>query len=236
MTPVDELPIKPAAPPPAAGFTNAPRLQTGLTAAVERRALHYLAARLPRWVTPDHLTALGFLAMVAAGACYALARWWPPAILIVNFWLAVNWFGDSLDGTLARLRDRQRPRYGFYVDHVVDAVGTLAVVCGMGLSGYMSWPVALAFLVAYFLLSIEVYLATYTVGTFRMAYYRLGPTELRILLAVGNIAAFLRPRTQWFGTHLLFDVSALVAIAALAVITARSIARNTAALYRAEKY
>lgn len=218
-----------------AEFKNAPRLQTSLTANVERRALSYLAARLPQWVNSDHLTLLGLAAMVAAGACYAAARWWPPAMLLVNLLLVVNWFGDSLDGTLARLRNRQRPRYGFYVDHIVDALGILALICGLGLSGYMSWPVALAFVVTYFLLSIDVYLATYTIGAFRMAYCKLGPTELRILLAVGNVAAFLHPRTQLFGDHLLFDVSTLIATAVLAVITVTSIARNTAALYRAER-
>src|SRR5918911_2562455 len=149
-----------------AEFKNVPRLQASLTAKAERRAVKYLAARLPQWVNSDHLTLLGLAAMVAAGVCYAAARWWPPAILVVNLWLAVNWFGDSLDGTLARLRDRQRPRYGFYVDHIVDALGTLAIICGLGLSGYMSWPVALAFVLTYFLLSIDVYLATYTIGAF----------------------------------------------------------------------
>jgi archaetidylinositol phosphate synthase len=218
-----------------AEFRNAQRLQTSLTAAVERKALKYLAERLPQWVNSDHLTLLGLVAMIAAGACYAAARWWPPAMLIVNLWLIVNWFGDSLDGTLARLRNRQRPRYGFYVDHIVDALGILAILCGLALSGYMSWLVALAFLVVYFLLSIDVYLATYTIGAFRMAYCKLGPTELRILLAIGNVAAFLRPRTRLFGDHLLFDVSMLIAIAALAVITITSIARNTVTLYRAEK-
>jgi phosphatidylglycerophosphate synthase len=216
-------------------FKSAPRLQTSLTAAVERKALKYLAERLPRWVNSDHLTLLGLAAMIAAGACYGAARWWPPAMLIVNLLLAVNWFGDSLDGTLARLRNRQRPRYGFYVDHIVDALGILAILCGLALSGYMSWIVALAFLVAYFMLSIDVYLATYTIGAFRMAYCKLGPTELRILLAIGNVAAFLHPRTHLFGDHLLFDVSTLIAIAALAVITITSIARNTVTLYRAEK-
>lgn len=256
MISVDELPLNLAASQPAAvaigaqakrelqpqstsafavEFKNAPRLQTGLTAAVERRALNYLAARLPRWVNSDHLTLLGLMAMIAAGACYTAARWWPPMMLIVNLWIAVNWFGDSLDGTLARLRNRQRPRYGFYVDHIVDALGILALLCGLALSGYMSWLVALAFLVAYFLLSIDVYLATYTIGTFRMAYFRLGPTELRILLAIGNVVAFLHPRTQFFGDHLLFDVSTIIAIAALALITILSIARNTVQLYRAEK-
>ena len=218
-----------------AEFKNAPRLQASLTATVERRALNYLAARLPQWVNSDHLTLLGLAAMLAAGACYAAARWWPPAMLLVNLLLVVNWFGDSLDGTLARLRNRQRPRYGFYVDHIVDALGILAIIGGLGLSGYMSWLVALTFLVAYFLLAIDVYLATYTIGAFRMAYCKLGPTELRILLAVGNVAVFLHPRTRLFGDHLLFDVSTLIATAVLAVITITSIARNTATLYRAER-
>lgn len=218
-----------------AEFKSAPRLQTSLTAKVERRALNYLAARLPRWVNSDHLTLLGLLAMIAAGACYAVARWWPPAILIVNLWLVVNWFGDSLDGTLARLRNQQRPRYGFYVDHIVDALGILAILCGLALSGYMSWIVALIFLVAYFLLCIDVYLATYTIGAFRMAYCKLGPTELRILLGVGNVAAFLKPRTRLLGDHLLLDVATLVSVAVLLVITITSIARNTVTLYRAER-
>lgn len=219
----------------SAEFKSAPRLQTSLTAGVERRALNYLAVRLPQWVNSDHLTLLGLLAMIAAGVCYAAARWWPPAMLLVNLLLVINWFGDSLDGTLARLRNRQRPRYGFYVDHIVDALGILAIICGLGLSGYMSWLVALAFLVTYFLLAIDVYLATYTIGAFRMAYCKLGPTELRILLAIGNVAAFLHPRTRLFGDQLLFDVSTLVATAVLAVITITSIARNTATLYRVER-
>src|SRR5918912_3573253 len=218
-----------------AEFKNVPRLQASLTAKAERRALNYLAARLPQWVNSDHLTLLGLAAMLTAGVCYAAARWWPPAMLLVNLWLAVNWFGDSLDGTLARLRNRQRPRYGFYVDHIVDALGILAILCGLALSGYMSWVVALTFLVAYFLLCIDVSLATYTIGAFRMAYCRLGPTEIRILLAIGNVAAFLHPRTQLLGDHLLFDVSTLIATAMLAVITITSIARNTATLYRAER-
>ena len=219
----------------SAEFKSAPRLQTSLTAGVERRALNYLAVRLPQWVNSDHLTLLGLLAMIAAGVCYAAARWWPPAMLLVNLLLVVNWYGDSLDGTLARLRNRQRPRYGFYVDHIVDALGILAIICGLGLSGYMSWVVALTFLVAYFLLCIDVYLATYTIGAFRMAYCRLGPTELRILLAIGNVAAFLHPRTRLLGDHLLMDVAMLISVAALLAITVVSIARNTVTLYRAER-
>jgi archaetidylinositol phosphate synthase len=216
-------------------FKNAPRLQTSLTASIERKALRYLAARLPQGVNSDHLTLLGLLAMIAAGLTYAAARWWPPALLLVSFWLIVNWFGDSLDGTLARFRNRQRPRYGFYVDHIVDALSMLAALCGLALSGYMSWAVAAAFLITYFLLLIDVFLATYTIGAFRMAYYKLGPTEMRILLAIGNVAVFLHPRSHLFGDHLLFDVSTLIATVVLAAITLISIARNTATLYRAER-
>jgi phosphatidylglycerophosphate synthase len=204
-------------------------------AAAERRALIHMAQRLPGWVSPDHLSGLGLAAMAGAGVSFWLAQFGPAGLAGVIVALALNWFGDSLDGTLARLRNRQRPRYGFYVDHIVDALGILAILCGLALSGYMSWLIALAFLVAYFLLSIDVYLATYTIGAFRMAYCKLGPTELRILLAIGNVAAFLHPRTHLFGDHLLFDVSMFIAIAALAVITIASIARNTMALYRAEK-
>src|SRR5262245_27142780 len=133
------------------GFRSAAREQTSLLAPVERVCLAWLARQMPDWVTPDKLTLLGFAAMFVAGASYAAARWWAPALLMVNLMLAVNWFGDSLDGTLARFRNKQRPKYGFYVDHIVDAFGILFVLCGLALSGYMSWIVALAVLVTYFL-------------------------------------------------------------------------------------
>jgi phosphatidylglycerophosphate synthase len=217
-------------------FKSATRLQKSFLAPIERRALDRLARRMPEWVTSDQLTLLGFAAMLAAGLCYGLARWWAPSLLIVNALLAINWFGDSLDGTLARARNKQRPRYGFYVDHIVDAFGILSILCGLALSGYMSWSAALAFLVAYFMLSIDVYLATYTIGTFKMSFYKFGPTELRILLAAGNIAAFLHPKTQAFGSErLFFDVGAVVAIALMAAVIIISVARNTITLYRAER-
>ena len=107
--------------------------------------------------------------------------------------LVLNWFGDSLDGTLARVRNRQRPRYGFYVDHILDALGMSFLMAGLALSGYMSPLVAGTFLILYLLLSIEIYLATYTIGTFHLSYWRFGPTELRILLVIGNLFALWRP-------------------------------------------
>jgi archaetidylinositol phosphate synthase len=217
-------------------FKTAVRQQTSLLAPLERVCLNWLAKNLPPWVKPDHLTLLGFAAMFVAGICYALAKWWPPALLIVNLCLAINWFGDSLDGTLARARNKQRPRYGFYVDHIIDAFGILFVICGLALSGYMSWTIALAMLVTYFLLSIDVYLATYTIGTFKLSFYKFSPTELRILLAIGNIRAMSHPTTHAFGdSHLFFDIGAVIAMSLMAVVLVVSVTRNTITLYRAER-
>ena len=217
-------------------FKSAVRQQTSLLAPLERICLKWLAENLPSWVKPDHLTLLGFGAMFVAGVLYATAKWWPAALLIVNLCLAINWFGDSLDGTLARARNKQRPRYGFYVDHIIDAFGILFVICGLALSGYMSWTIALAMLVTYFLLSIDVYLATYTIGTFKLSFYKCSPTELRILLAIGNIWAMSHPTTHAFGdTRLFFDVGAVIAMSLMAVVLLVSVTRNTITLYRAER-
>ena len=142
-------------------FQAASREHTSMLAAAEKRTLIRIAQRLPAWVNSDHLTGLGFVSLLAAAACYWLARWSPWALLAVLPFLALNWFGDSLDGTLARVRDQQRPRYGFYVDHILDAIGIFFLISGIALSGYMTPAVAYAFLVAYLLLSIEIYLATY---------------------------------------------------------------------------
>jgi len=217
-------------------FKSAVRKQTSLLAPLERVCLSWLARNMPSWVKSDHLTLLGFGAMLAAGACYALAKWWPAALLIVNVCLAINWFGDSLDGTLARARNKQRPRYGFYVDHIIDAFGILFILCGLALSGYMTWVIALAVLVTYFLLSIDVYLATYTIGTFKLSFYKVSPTELRILLAIGNIRAMSHPTTHALGDqYLFFDVGAVIAMILMAVVLIVSVTRNTMTLYRAER-
>jgi archaetidylinositol phosphate synthase len=218
-------------------FAPAGRNLHSLLAPAERRTLEWLARRMPAWVNSDHLTALGLGALLCAGLSYWLARSWPPALLLVVGWLGVNWFGDSLDGTLARVRCCQRPRYGFYVDHIVDALGTLCLVGGMGLSGYMSPIVALGLLVAYYLLSIEVYLATYCRGTFRLSFWGFGPTELRILLAVGNVAALGHPySTVWGVRYLLFDVGAVVAMGCIGLTMLVSAVGNVRALYREEAF
>ena len=217
-------------------FKSAVRQQTSLLVPLERVCLSWLARNMPPWVKPDHLTLLGFGAMWVAGVCYALAKWWPPALLIVNLCLAINWFGDSLDGTLARARNKQRPRYGFYVDHIIDAFGILFIICGLALSGYMTWTIALAVLVVYFMISIDVYLATYTIGTFKLSFYKISPTELRILLAIGNIRAMSHPTAHALGdSYLFFDIGAVIAMVLMAVVLVVSVTRNTITLYRAER-
>lgn len=202
----------------------------------EKRLLVWLAQRLPRWINSDHLTLLGITSMLGAGLSFWSARWYPWTLLLVVVFLALNWFGDSLDGTVARVRNQQRPRYGYYVDHVIDIVGTLFLVGGLALSGFMSPLVALGLLVAYYMVSAEVFLATHAQGVFRMAFMGFGPTELRIVLAVGALCLL---RSPWagmgvLGTHLLFDVGGVVAIAGLAVALVSSAVRTTRALYLAE--
>src|SRR5690349_1667197 len=171
-------------------FKDAERKQLSMLAAVEKRTLIWLAHRMPTWVNSDHLTGLGFAAMFVAGLLYWAASVEKLALIGVIVALAVNWFGDSLDGTLARVRNRLRPRYGFYVDHITDAIGTFLLMGGLALSGYMSPGIAMGLMIAYFLLSIEVYLTTYTIGAFHLSFSGFGPTELRILLCIGNIALF----------------------------------------------
>jgi phosphatidylglycerophosphate synthase len=216
-------------------FREARRSQTSLLAPLERRVLQWLAARLPWWVHSDHLTALALAAMLLAGLSYWLARVSEAGLPLAVVFLAVNWFGDSLDGTLARVRRHQRPRYGFYVDHVVDAVGAAFLLGGLGLSGYMSPIVALALLVAYLLVLVETCLSTYTLGTFTMSYFKVGPTELRILLAIGNLAVLVHPMAEVFGrTYLLFDISGVIATIGMVLTLTVAVAKHTRMLYLAE--
>ncbi|HXH06341.1 MAG TPA: CDP-alcohol phosphatidyltransferase family protein [Vicinamibacterales bacterium] len=225
------MPATTANPP----FTDARRELPSLLAPAERRLLVWLAARMPAWITPDHLTLVALAGMAIAAAGYWLGARRPPALALVVVGLALHWFGDSLDGTLARLRRTERPRYGFYVDHLLDSVSALLLLGGLAASGVMSAPVALGLLAAFYLMSIEVYLAAYARATFRIAYWRLGPTELRLILAAGTLALPFWPTATLLGWTLpLFDAGGLAAIAGLVVTTAVSAARNTAALYRAE--
>lgn len=214
-------------------FRNATRIQDSLLARGEKRALIWLAERTPAWINCDHLTALGFAAQLATGAAYALARFNRLWLLAAIAFLALNWVGDSLDGTLARVRQKQRPRYGFYVDHILDSIGSVALMGGLALSGYMGPPIAAGLLVLFLLLSIQSYLATYTLGEFRMSFWSFGPTELRLLLIAGNLALFRWPRV--LGGHRLFDIGGIVGIAGMAAMFVFFTARNIRRLYSEER-
>jgi len=217
-------------------FPDMQRIQESWVAAAEKRALLWLAVRTPDRINPDHLTVLGLAAQIAAGACYALASRNRYALLGVIVCLALNWLGDSLDGTLARVRQRLRPRYGFYVDHMVDSFGGLALMVGLALSGYMHPAIAIGLLVAFLMLSIQSYLATHALGEFRISFWRFGPTELRLLLAVGNLALFWKPVIHLFGgQYRLFDVGGAIGVAGMALMVVVFTLRNTLRLYREER-
>jgi len=217
------------------GFRNARRINGSLTAAVEKRALLWMANHAPRWLTSDQLTVLGLAAQFGAGLAYALARFDRRALIGVIICIAFNWLGDSLDGTLARVRGQERPRYGFYVDHVVDIFGSAALMLGLACSGFLHWQIALAMLIAFLLLSAESYLASYTLSRFEMSQGLFGPTEIRLLLIAGNIALLRSPYSNIFGHRfLLFDIGGAVASAGMLAMVIVVAIRHTAQLYRQE--
>jgi phosphatidylglycerophosphate synthase len=181
------------------------------------------------------LTVLGLGAQIAAGACYALARWDRRALLGAAVLIALNWLGDSMDGTLARVRRQERPRYGFYVDHMVDMFGAVALMWGLGWSGLVHWGTAMAMLVAFLLLASESYLATYTLGRFEMSQGFFGPTEIRILLIAGTLELIRSPYAMVFGHRwLLFDVGGVIAAVGMSGMAITVTARHTAMLFRRE--
>jgi phosphatidylglycerophosphate synthase len=220
--------------PPRANFQQATRVHGSFLAASEKRMLIWMAERMPAWVNSDHLTILGFAGQIATGVCYALAAHDRRMLLVAIACLAVNWFGDSLDGTLARVRQQQRPRYGFYVDHMVDSIGALAMMGGLALSGYMHPVIAIGLLITFLLLSIQSYLATYTLGEFHLSLWRFGPTELRILLVAGNLALF---RWAWVihGRYRLFDVGGAIGLVGMLLMLIIVTMKNTIRLYREER-
>jgi archaetidylinositol phosphate synthase len=212
---------------------EAVRVQTSILAPLEKRCLIWMAERMPRAVNSDHLTALAGLSMLAAGACYWNGS--GPALLGAVALLVLNWLGDSLDGTLARVRHHERPRYGFYVDHVLDVLCILFILGGLVLGRHMSLAIGAGFLIAYYLLMIEIALATHAVGVFRISFWKFGPTELRILLAIGTLRLLGSDFVTVAGhSFRLFDAGGLVAIAGLAATFVVSALANTRTLYRAE--
>jgi phosphatidylglycerophosphate synthase len=216
-------------------FTPALRINRSLTAALERRLLESLARHTPRRITSDHLTALGLAAQIAAGAFYALAHTHRLALLAVNACILLNWIGDSLDGTLARVRHMQRPRFGFYVDHITDLLGATALLTGLALSGLAHPLTCAAMLIGFLLLSAESFLATHTLARFELSQLLLGPTELRLLLIAANLALLRSPYANLLHHRiLLFDLGGVIGSLCMLALTLTLAARHTAQLYREE--
>jgi phosphatidylglycerophosphate synthase len=217
-------------------ISNHVREYGGLLAVPEKKALRWLAQRTPRCIHSDHLTVLGLVSMLVAGASFWAASRNSLALILVVVALAANWLGDSLDGTLARVRNCQRPRYGYYVDHVIDLFGTAALLGGLAFSGYMNHTLAIMLLAAFALVEAEVFLSTHVQQVFRLSCFRVGPTELRIVLAAGTLYLLHDPWVHLAGKgpFLLFDVGGTVAIAGLLAAFVYSAVRNTRLLYRAE--
>ena len=200
--------------------TDAPREKTFLLARHEARVLDWLAQRLPKRVMPDHMTVLGVLAALGIGAAYWLTLRDPAWLWVASGLLVVHWLGDSLDGTLARVRRIERPKYGYYLDHLVDAGATIAIGVGLGLSPYMTLVTGLAIVVAYLALSINTYLETQVFGVFSLGYGRFGPTEARVGLIVLNLVLLA-------GAGSALDIAGLAVaglmLAALGVRAARNL-------------
>jgi archaetidylinositol phosphate synthase len=203
----------------------------------EKWVLPRLAARLPASVLPDHLTVLGLIAATVIGVAYYLSNWGVGWIWVANAAIVVHWFADSLDGTLARVRRIERPRYGFYLDHICDAYSTFAIGLGMGLSPYLLLGTGLAVVTAYLVLSINVYLETYIFGEFRYGYGAVGPTEARILLILMNLVLITARGLPFnlFGIGMtVFDIVGIAAALGMTALLARRVARNLLTLGKLE--
>jgi phosphatidylglycerophosphate synthase len=203
----------------------------------EKRVLVWIAARTPRWLVPDHLSVLGLLSAVWIGVAYGLSVRNPAWLWGASLGLALHWLGDSLDGTLARVRHIERPRYGFYVDHLGDAVATVAIGLGLGLSPFMLLAVGLTIVIGYLLLSINVYLETLVVDQFRLGYGILGPTEVRIMLILLNTLALVLGPIPFhaFGVDATaFDVVGVLTALGMMGMLLRRIIRNLRHLSRLE--
>jgi phosphatidylglycerophosphate synthase len=212
---------------------TAPREKTFLLARHEARMLDWLARRVPSRVTPDHMTILGVVAAVGIAAAYLLSNENPAWLWAASGLLVVHWLGDSLDGTLARVRKTERPRYGYYLDHLVDAIATAVIGVGLGLSPYMLLATGLVLVIAYLVLSINTYLETHALGVFSLGYGRLGPTEARVGLIVLNTGLALGVAPMVAGLSVL-DVAVLGVAGAMIVALVVRAFRNLRELARLE--
>jgi len=214
------------------------RVNDILLGPLERPALRWLAAHMPAWVNPDMLTGVGVLGSVLTFFSYAMTNFNADFLWLASLGFAINWFGDSLDGTLARFRKIERPRYGYFVDHTVDSMSMLLVFLGLGLSPYVRFEIACLALIAYLLMSTLVYIRTNVSGVFQMSYGRFGPTEARAIAILANAAIYFFGNpvvTERFGALSVFDFIAGIAAVVLAVIFLASTIRQARDLAKLEE-
>lgn len=210
------------------------RVLDTFTGPVERPLLRWLAAHMPAWVTPDWLTAVGVMGGMVILAGYWLTGIDPNFLWLANLGFVINWFGDSLDGTLARYRHKERPIYGFYIDHAVDAYVEIMIFLGLGLSPYVRFDLACLALIGYLLLSVLVYVRTCVRGEFVLSYGKLGPTEARLIAMSANTLVYLagNPNLTLFGLKLtVYDwiaIGVIILIYSIALLTTFNQARQLA--------
>ena len=211
------------------------RVNDILLGPLERPALRWLAAHVPSWVTPDILTAVGVVGAITIFIGYVLSDVAPAFLWLASFGFLLNWFGDSLDGTVARYRKIERPIYGFFVDHTVDAFSQLLIFGGLGLSPYVSFDIAILALAGYLLVSIYVYVNTYVTGVFKISYGKFGPTEIRMIAILANLLFFfvgVRVISFEFGEVSIYDILVLGVAIVLILIFVVSTARRALELAR----
>lgn len=215
---------------------DAVRIQTSFLNAIEKKALVWLAERQPKWMTSDILTYIGTFGAVVIAAGYILSAWNINFLWLSSLGFVINWYGDSLDGTLARVRKTQRPVYGYYIDHTVDCINEFIMFIGIGLSGLMHFSLAMVILAVYFMLTINVSINAHLKKEFRLTYAKLGPTEFRILAIIANtVLALVRPISEFALTFFIFgreftlaslDIVGIVVLLVLAVIYLTTIVRD----------
>ncbi len=188
-------------------MTPVNRIQQNLLAASERRLLNWLCARMPAWATPDMLTGIGFVGSIATFAGYALSSFHLAWLWVAIAGYFINWFGDSLDGSLARYRKIERPAFGYFVDHSIDSFSNMIIVIGLGLSPFIRLDTALFGLAGYLLLSIHTFLAARVTDEFKLTYLAGGPTEMRLILIAMTVAMFImEPGPALIMGQSLFDL------------------------------
>jgi len=199
------------------------RWQTSILAGVEKKALLWIAPLIPRWIGPDLLTFLGLLGLVITGLAYYFTPYRDWLLGIASAGLVINWLGDSLDGTLARVRNQQRPKYGYYLDHLIDAFGVSCLIFGLAYSGVVSQPFVWLVMALFFIASINTYLATNTVNIFKISYQRISTTEARVLLIIVNTILIFVKRITFFGFRFFWlDVMLGLGALFLLIVTIRS--------------